>query len=105
MFDRFGMAAFHRPDKFLSLRRRNTLPNSLAGSPIPCGVVRDCDLVAKFKIAIFFPRVFVGADSRKCTLAKNSRYIYGSPHTLVLDEIPSHSTLVLDDSPHPSGVK
>ena len=34
------------------------------------GVVRDCDLVAKFKIAIFFPSVFVGADSRKSTLAK-----------------------------------
>ena len=37
------------------------------------GVVRYRDLVAKIKIAIFFPGVFVG-DSRKFVLAKISRY-------------------------------
>ena len=37
------------------------------------GVVRYHDLVAKIKIAKFFPSVFVG-DLRKFVLAKISRY-------------------------------
>ena len=37
------------------------------------GVVRYRDLIAKIKIAKFFPGVFVG-DSHKFVLAKMSRY-------------------------------
>ena len=44
------------------------------------GVVRYRDLVAKIKIAKFFPGEFVG-DSRKFVLAKISRYtvLFGMP--------------------------
>ena len=47
-----------------------TLRVTIPMQEIVGGVVRYCDLVAKIKIAKFFPGVFVG-DSRKFVLAKN----------------------------------